>query len=74
MYMYVCIYINISLYHVYVPIFPYHAVAEGGARPSTYFRQGNRKSETTCFKISDENFAPKAKFMKQIAPQAKKID
>ena len=54
---------------VLVPIFPY--AAEGGARPNSYFRQGNRESETNCLKIFDEKIAPQAKFMKQIAPQAR---
>ena len=52
---------------VLVPIFPY--AAEGGARPSSYFRQGNWESETKTF--FDEKIAPQAKLMKQIAPQAR---
>jgi len=39
---------------VLVPIFPY--TAEGGARPSSYFRQGNWGSETNCLKIFDKKF------------------
>jgi len=54
---------------VLVPIFPY--AAEGGARPSSYFRQGNWKSETNYLKIFDEKIAPQAKFMKQIERQAR---
>jgi len=48
---------------VLVPIFPYTAV--GGARPRSYFRQGNWESETNCLKIFDEKIAPQAKFLKQ---------
>jgi len=57
---------------VLVPIFPY--AAEGGARPSSYFRQGNWESETNCFKIFDEKIAPQAKFIKQIVSQARFFD
>ena len=49
---------------VLVPNFLY--AAEGGARPSSYFRQGNWESETNCLKIFDEKIAPQAKFVKQI--------
>jgi len=54
---------------VLVPIFPY--AAEGGARPSCYFRQGNWECESNCLKIFDEKIAPQANFMKQIAPQVR---
>jgi len=57
---------------VLVPIFPY--AAEGGARPSSDFWQGNWESETNCLRIFDEKIALQAKFMKQIAPQARFFD
>jgi len=70
-YVYINIYIYISMSEapVLVPIFPY--AAEGGARPSSYFRQTSWESETNCLKIFDEKIAPQANFMKQIAQKAR---
>ena len=51
-----------------VPIFPY--AAQGGARPSCYFRQGSESLRQTVSRFFDEKIVPQAKLMKQIAPQA----
>ena len=45
-------YICMSEAPVLVPIFSY--AAEGGARPSSFFRQGNWESETNCLKIYEQ--------------------
>ena len=49
---------------VLVPIFPY--ADEGSARPSSYFRQGNWKSETNCLKICDEKLRRRQKLWNKL--------